>query len=78
MVADVQAWVSNSASNFGWVILADEITTHSAQRLDSREHTTHPPQLTVTYQVPCSDPDTNANPDDQHIWPYRLLLESEP
>jgi hypothetical protein len=52
LLADVQSWVSNPASNFGWVILANEIDVASAQRLNTRENSSNPPQLTVTYQVP--------------------------
>ena len=52
VLADVQSWVSNPASNFGWVILANEIDVASAQRLNTRENSNDPPQLTVTYQVP--------------------------
>jgi hypothetical protein len=51
MVADVQAWVSNPASNFGWIIRGDEEVTQSAQRFNSGENTNDPPRLTVTYQV---------------------------
>ena len=63
LLADVQAWVSDPASNFGWVIRANEIDAASAQRLDSREHATHPPQLTITYQVPCVTPTPTPTPE---------------
>jgi hypothetical protein len=56
LVADVQAWVSNPASNFGWVIRGNEITGGNAQRFNSRENSINPPQLTVTYQVECATP----------------------
>ncbi|HEX7516147.1 MAG TPA: DNRLRE domain-containing protein [Chthoniobacterales bacterium] len=51
LLADLQSWVSNPASNFGWVILANEIDVATAQRLNTRENSNNPPQLTVTYQV---------------------------
>ena len=41
-------------------------TAGSAQRFNSRENSSNPPQLTVTYQVPCVTPTptpANANPD---------------
>jgi hypothetical protein len=60
LLADVQAWVSNPASNFGWVIRANEIDAGSAQRLNSRENSNNPPQLTVTYQVPTPTPAAQA------------------
>ena len=34
LLADVQSWVSNPASNFGWVILANEIDAGSAKQLN--------------------------------------------
>lgn len=51
MVADVQAWLDNPASNFGWVVLGNETTPDSAKRFDSRENTTvaNRPALTVVY-----------------------------
>lgn len=53
LVADVQAFVNNSASNFGWIILGDEETPGSAYRFDSRESSlaTKRPTLHVTYTV---------------------------
>jgi len=52
LVADVQSWVSTPATNFGWVILGNEIDPGTAQRFNSGENPSNPPQLTVTYQVP--------------------------
>jgi len=54
LLADVQSWVSTPAGNFGWIILADEVDVQSAQRFNTRENTSNPPQLTITYQVPCA------------------------
>ncbi len=56
LLADVQAWFSNPATNFGWVILGNEEVTQSAQRFNSGENPNDPPKLTVTYQVPGSTP----------------------
>jgi hypothetical protein len=56
LVADVQAWISNPANNFGWVIFANEIDGGGAQRFNTRENTDNPPQLTVTYQLPNPSP----------------------
>lgn len=51
MITDVQNWLNNAASNFGWVIIGDEGLPGSAKRFSSR---TNPivadrPALTVTY-----------------------------
>ena len=56
LLADVQSWVSNPATNFGWFILGDEVDSGTAQRFNTRENTSDPPQLTVTYQVSSSTP----------------------
>ncbi|MCL4209692.1 MAG: hypothetical protein KJZ68_03420, partial [Phycisphaerales bacterium] len=51
MVADVQAWLDNPGSNFGWIVIGDESTTTTAKRFDSREHPTQAnrPRLTIDY-----------------------------
>jgi hypothetical protein len=55
LIADVQAWVSNPASNFGWGILGTE-TTGKAERFNTRENPSNPPKLTVIYQAPSATP----------------------
>jgi hypothetical protein len=62
LLADVQSWVSNPAGNFGWVIRADEITAGNAQRLNTHENASNPPQLTVTYQVLSATPTPTSTP----------------
>jgi hypothetical protein len=62
LLADVQGWVSNPASNFGWVILGNEIDAGSAKRFNTRENSSNPPQLTVTYQVPGITPSPTPTP----------------
>jgi hypothetical protein len=54
LVPDVQAWVSNPAGNFGWLIKGDEATPASAVRFDTREigSTSFRPSLSVTFTVP--------------------------
>jgi hypothetical protein len=48
MVADVQSWLNNPASNFGWLVLGDESTATTAKRFDTRESAS-PPVLTIQY-----------------------------
>src|SRR6202171_6057216 len=62
LLADVQSWVSNPASNFGWVILGPEMDTGSAQRFNTRENPSNPPQLTVTYQLSSATPTPTPTP----------------
>lgn len=49
MVADVQSWVNDPASNFGWLVLGDETTSATAKRFDTRESAS-PPVLTIEYR----------------------------
>ena len=53
MVADVQGWLANPSSNFGWILMGNESTTTTAKRFDSRENgiAANRPKLTVTYTV---------------------------
>ena len=54
LAADVQSWVNNPSSNFGWILIGDESTITTAKRFASREDPDplDRPQLTVTY-TPC-------------------------
>ena len=53
MVADVQGWLANPSSNFGWILIGNESTNTTTKRFDSRENSTaaNRPKLTVTYTV---------------------------
>ncbi len=53
MVADVQAWLDNPSTNFGWILIGNETTLKSARRFDSREASiaANRPALTVQYTV---------------------------
>lgn len=77
LAADVQSWVSNPTTNFGWVVRGNEVSGGVAQRFNSGENSLGPPQLTVTFSVPtptptpvtisgnidyCSNPSANAVP----------------
>lgn len=53
LVADVQRWVDDPASNFGWLIKAeDELDNGNAKRFDSREYggPATRPRLTVVFE----------------------------
>jgi hypothetical protein len=49
MVADVQGWLDNPASNFGWLMLGDETAIATAKRFDTRESAS-PPMLTIEFR----------------------------
>ena len=48
MVSDVQSWLDNPSSTFGWLVLGDESTNATAKRFDTRESAS-PPVLTIEY-----------------------------
>ena len=51
LAADVQGWLDNPASNYGWLLKSDELTSGTVSAFGSRESGT-PPQLTITYAMP--------------------------
>ena len=63
MVADVQGWLDNSVSNFGWLVLGDEKPILTAKRFDTRESAS-PPVLTIQYRPagPRPTPTPRARP----------------
>ena len=52
LLADVQTWYETPATNFGWIVIGDEVNGQSARRFDTREHATasRRPQLEITYE----------------------------
>jgi hypothetical protein len=50
LVADVQSWLDDPASNFGWLVLGDETAIATAKRFDTRESAS-PPILTIEFRV---------------------------
>jgi hypothetical protein len=63
MVGDVQSWLNNPATNFGWLVLGDESEILSAKRFDTRESAS-PPVLTIQYTpgVPRPTPTPRPRP----------------
>ena len=61
MVADVQSWLDNPASNFGWLVLGDESAIATAKRFDTRESAS-PPMLTIEFRVPRMAPSPRPRP----------------
>jgi hypothetical protein len=49
MVADVQSWLDNPGTNFGWLVLGDESAILTTKRFDTRE-SANPPVLTILYR----------------------------
>lgn len=67
MVDDVQRWLDDASSNFGWILIGDVPVgaTRTAKRFDSREHPNSAfwPQLIVRYTAPAG-PACNTCPAD--------------
>ena len=57
MVTDVQAWLDDPSTNFGWMIRGDESGSKTAKRFDSREHPTaaNRPTLTIEFELPVAN-----------------------
>ncbi len=53
MVADVQGWVDNPASNFGWILIGNEASISTTKRFDSRENplASVRPMLTIEFST---------------------------
>ncbi len=54
LVADVQAWVDNPSSNFGWILVGNEATSRTTKRFNSRENSNQAsrPALAVIFTPP--------------------------
>src|SRR5439155_8692723 len=61
MVADVQSWLDNPATNFGWLVLGNEAINDTTKRFDTRESTI-PPVLTIDYTASTPTPTPTPGP----------------
>jgi len=69
-VADVQSWVDNPASNFGWMLMSEsEDVPGTARRFGSRE-TSPVPTLVVTFAPPTpqNPPTITTPPQNQSVY----------
>ncbi|MGE3110132.1 MAG: multicopper oxidase domain-containing protein [Phycisphaerales bacterium] len=71
MATDVQNWVNNPATNFGWLVRGDESTGTTAKSFDTRNHPdlTKRPRLVVNFTAPagfgaCCMPDGSCRVQD--------------
>jgi hypothetical protein len=53
LTADVQSWLDNPATNYGWILITDESRFPTAKRFDTRENPIagNRPQLTIQYST---------------------------
>jgi uncharacterized repeat protein (TIGR01451 family) len=58
LVADLQQWVNNPATSFGWIITGDETAKPTAMQFDTKENavTANRPVLTIDFTPPQSPP----------------------
>jgi uncharacterized repeat protein (TIGR01451 family) len=54
MVADVQSWLNNPNTNFGWLMKGDE--TQNSGKMIGSMHSSNPPTLTIDYTAPAAPP----------------------
>jgi len=53
LLADVQGWVNDASSNFGWLLISEnEVSPETARRFGAREDPAHQPVLTINYSLP--------------------------
>jgi hypothetical protein len=64
LVSDVQGWLNNPSTNFGWVVIGNEAAARTAKRFDTKEHTTaaNRPRLVVAYTGALSVGDKTETP----------------
>jgi hypothetical protein len=61
MRADVQSWLDDPASDFGWLVLGAESEILTAKRFDTRESAS-PPVLTIQFRPPGPRPTPTPRP----------------
>jgi hypothetical protein len=64
LVADVQEWLDDPSSNFGWALVISSPPTGSAKRFNSRENSSGRPTLTVTYEA-----DEESDLTERYVFP---------
>jgi hypothetical protein len=60
LVADVQAWLDQPSTNFGWILIGDESQSYTARRFGSSEHADigQRPVLVVAFNTTAVEPRT--------------------
>ncbi|HJQ99907.1 MAG TPA: DNRLRE domain-containing protein [Candidatus Polarisedimenticolaceae bacterium] len=74
LIADVQAWVDDSATNHGWILIGNESATRTARRFASRENSTAAfrPHLVVEYTIPAGGPGAVPDGGTRPGTPFKL------
>jgi len=78
LTTDVQNWLDDPSSNFGWILIGDESTSMTAKRFDSRENVTvtNRPVLTIDFEaaIVLGDMDGNGVLDAFDVDDFELAL----
>lgn len=71
LVADVQGWLDDPSTNFGWALVVESPPTGSAKRFNSRENSTASsrPKLTVSYEADLEEPTADFSFTPSHPGP---------
>lgn len=58
MIADVQSWLDDPASNFGWTVLGNEVQPRNVRRFETRESgaASWRPNLVIEFEPPAANP----------------------
>jgi hypothetical protein len=78
MVADVQGWLDDPSSAFGWIVIGGEAALGTAKRFDTRENADAGarPLLTVRFDPPAAA--AGAVPDGDEVPGVPLAVAKEP
>jgi len=66
MVADVQSWLDNPSTNFGWLVKGNEATNTTTKRFDTKESGATHPFLSITFTPP-----TETGTPTPTLFPYK-------
>lgn len=74
LLTDVNDWLADPASNFGWLVMGDELTSGTAQRFASRENpdSNDHPTLRIYYTVTATYVEESTKPSSLSLsgaWP---------
>jgi hypothetical protein len=71
LVADVQGWLEDPSTNFGWALVVDSPPSGSAKRFNSRENSTASsrPKLSITYEADLDGPTADFSFTPAHPQP---------
>ena len=63
MVADVQGWLDDPSTNFGWLIMGNESEMKTSKRFDSKESSeeANRPSLTIEFKSPGNGQEADSN-----------------